>query len=367
MKVLSCYAPYDHGGLGRYLSQVVEEARQCGELEHYFGRGILCGDSSGTIVDPTILRYLFMAPPMRYSLGLKDYLSGYFFDRSVAQQLRNYRSANCFHGFNGKSILSFQEAQRLGFKKFILESANSHAMNVLRQHKAALATCSVEDVWLNSSQSQRMIEEYQFADEIFVASLYSRNSFLDAGIEESKLRYRPLKVKDCYIDAALHHPKDSSSFKALCVGRIDVTKGIAVLRRAFTQFADSHSRLHFVGGTTTRGMSRYMQEWISSDTRVSMGPGDPREHLIDADVIVHPSFEDGFGLAPMEGLFLGVPAIVTADTGMKDYIQHGQNGFITKTGCVEELVGCFEEIRDRPLRGTFAKPIYSEEFPEVTL
>jgi len=70
--------------------------------------------------------------------------------------------------------------------------------------------------------------------------------------------------------------------------------------------------------------------------------------------LVHPSFEDGLGLAPLEALACGVPVIVTEDTGMKEYVADGVNGYVLPTGNVEALVDQLRAIRLRPLNGAFA-------------
>jgi glycosyltransferase involved in cell wall biosynthesis len=68
-----------------------------------------------------------------------------------------------------------------------------------------------------------------------------------------------------------------------------------------------------------------------------------------SDVLIHPSYEDGFGYAPVEALATGVPAIVTEDTGMKEYVVPGQNGFIVPTGSVDAVVTALEHLLRYPL------------------
>ncbi|WP_411675121.1 glycosyltransferase [Cohnella faecalis] len=44
--------------------------------------------------------------------------------------------------------------------------------------------------------------------------------------------------------------------------------------------------------------------------------------------------EDGFGLAPLEAMAAGLPVIVSDQTGMKDLVEHGKEGFIVPSrGC----------------------------------
>ena len=75
--------------------------------------------------------------------------------------------------------------------------------------------------------------------------------------------------------------------------------------------------------------------------------GDPLEVLRRAHVFVHPSFEDGFGYAPMEALAVGVPVIVTDQTGMAEYVQEGVNGSVVPAGDVEALAERLREFSRR--------------------
>jgi glycosyltransferase involved in cell wall biosynthesis len=72
-------------------------------------------------------------------------------------------------------------------------------------------------------------------------------------------------------------------------------------------------------------------------------------HLQQADVYVHPSYEDGFAYAPMEALACGVPVIVTQDTGMKEHVNEGVNGFVIPTGNVAAIAERLKAIRHTPL------------------
>jgi glycosyltransferase involved in cell wall biosynthesis len=91
-------------------------------------------------------------------------------------------------------------------------------------------------------------------------------------------------------------------------------------------------------------MRRYVAEWTVADPRVTLSPGDPLPHLYRADACVHASFEDGFGYAPMEALACGVKVIVSEDTGMKEYVEGGLNGYVVPTGDSDAIVERLREI-----------------------
>jgi glycosyltransferase involved in cell wall biosynthesis len=96
-------------------------------------------------------------------------------------------------------------------------------------------------------------------------------------------------------------------------------------------------------------MRRYVESAMAHDPRIRLSPGDPLPHLRRADVLVHPSFQEGFGYAPIDALACGVPVIVSEDTGMKEHVDPGRNGWVVPTGSVEPIVDRLEALLARPL------------------
>jgi glycosyltransferase involved in cell wall biosynthesis len=123
-----------------------------------------------------------------------------------------------------------------------------------------------------------------------------------------------------------------------------------VLVEAFARHRDTNARLTLVGGSGTRGMARWMAAARARDGRIRIAPGDPLPHLHSADVCVHPSYSDGFGYAPAEALACGTPVVVTEDTGMKEFVRTGENGYVIPTGSADELLDRLEHLRRSPLR-----------------
>jgi glycosyltransferase involved in cell wall biosynthesis len=348
LKFISCNAPYNQGGLGKILAQIVEEARCSGELGGYYTTHRKPNDSVGVDISLERFRWMFKATPLRYSHGWKDFLAADLFDRAVAERLP---AAAAFHGVSGRAERSFKRAQRLEYETLILESASSHIAHVMRRHRLAFARFGIEQGWLNRTQLRKTLREYEMADLIYVLSEYSRQTFLEAGIDESRLRRRILSIEARFAPAS----KDvrSEKFTIVYVGRLQVSKGLPVLLDAFQHINDENAELILVGGAGTSSMERFIKTKMASDNRIKLRPGDPLPSLHRADVLVHPSFEDGLGLAPLEALACGVPVIVTEDTGMKEYVVSGRNGFVLPTGNTDALVDQLRAIRLNPLKGRF--------------
>lgn len=349
MRTISCNSAYGPGGLGQHFAQLVEETRESGNLQRYIAPTVRSDDPLGHVVTiPEWQKWIVKYTPLRYTPSWRNFLLGDLYDRRAAHALPP--SGDRFMGFVGKALHSFRAARERGFRILELVAANSHVRNVQRLHQRAAADSGVSDSWLNEAQAAKTIREYELADRILVHSRYTADSFLEAGIPSAKLHRTYLRV----------HPRfqppddrpDDELFRIVYVGRIEATKGIGVLLDAYERLDVPSKELTLVGGWSTRSMRKYMTRRLSDVRNVELAPGDPLPSLQTADVFIHPSYEDGFGYAPMEALACGVPVIVTEDTGMKEYVIDGQNGFVVPTGSVDHLLHRLGQITHKPMACT---------------
>jgi glycosyltransferase involved in cell wall biosynthesis len=99
-------------------------------------------------------------------------------------------------------------------------------------------------------------------------------------------------------------------------------------------------------------MRKYMGQWLTRDLNLRVAPGDPLGTLQKADVLIHPTYEDGFGYAPMEALACGLPVIATRDTGMNEYIRDQENGYVVPTGDRDAIIDRLMDLYRTPLATT---------------
>lgn len=334
MRVLSCNSPYGHGGMGQHLAHLVEETRREGLLDHYYTPAGKDGDPQAHPIRSRWAQWLMRFSPLRAFPGWMTYMSADLYDRAVAAALQT--GPECFMGFAGESLHSFRRARALGTERLELVTATSHVENVAARHEQALRDTGFGQSWLNGRLAKKTLREYELADRIYVHSEYTRQSFLKAGIPASKLRRTHLTAHPRFVPPATRIR--NGLFQIVYVGRVDPTKGVPLLIQAFSRLVVPHVRLTLVGGWSSRSMRTYMEDWMDRDPRISVQPGDPLPVLQTADVFVNPSYEDGFGYAPLEALACGVPVIVTDDTGMKEYVVKGENGYVFPTGDGETLL-----------------------------
>lgn len=346
--VISCRAGYGSGGLGLHLSQIGDDLRDRGLLAGYYtGAESDCAPDRGiSLPDPT---FAWMArwTPLRFSRSWLNYLNAHRHDLAVARALDC--GADTFIGFGGQALRSFAAARSRGFRQTVLVAANSHVRNVQRKHAAMLARYPIDESWLNEAQVRKTLTEYEKADLIIVGSEYTRQSMLAEGLAASKLvKFRYFAHPRFTPDSAIAPAPER--FRIVYCGAVTPMKGVPVLIEAFARFERPGAELVIVGDTGSRSMRKYMRNAMQRDQRIKLAPGDPLPVLRQARAYVHPSGEDGFGYAPMEALACGVPVIVTEDTGMKERVREGKNGFVVPTGQWEPILQRLEYLDRHPLR-----------------
>jgi glycosyltransferase involved in cell wall biosynthesis len=280
-----------------------------------------------------------LAPFIRLSPAWRMWAASVAFDE---QAVRRLPTAEHLIAFNGTALAQLSGARQAGYASTSLVAANSHYRHVLRRHALAQQQHpGIERPWV-THLLERNLAEYAQADQVYVASRYIRESFLEEGYEESRLLRFPLTPDPRYGPPAVR--SESSTFDILYIGSLSVHKGVPVLLDAFRRLPGADMRLKLLGGWSTRGMRRLLERACAEDRRISVGPGDPLEALSGARLCVHPAYEDGFAYAPAEALACGVPVLVSEDTGMKELIDPGVSGLVLPTGDAGALAEAIEAV-----------------------
>jgi glycosyltransferase involved in cell wall biosynthesis len=78
--------------------------------------------------------------------------------------------------------------------------------------------------------------------------------------------------------------------------------------------------------------------------------------MMQADVLVLPSFSEGFGLVVTEALACGLPVIVTPNVGASDLVTDGREGFVVPVCCSEAIADRLSVLhRDRNVLAEMSK------------
>ncbi|MGN6475390.1 MAG: glycosyltransferase family 4 protein [Mycobacteriales bacterium] len=338
LSTIACSVPPGPGGLGRHFEELIELALASGAPD-FQCRYPHSGSPAPAGFDVRPVRAVLggggflRLTPLRWNPGWTAYAANLTFDRGLARSIDRARAG--LTAFAGQSLDSFRRARRSGFRALGLVAPNCHVDHVAHQQRIARTQYPVDHGWLNDALRRRTVLEYELADAIFVSSAHQRDTFLAAGVPDNKLVMHRLDAHPRF--QRRERPPTGETFQVSYVGRFDLAKGLPVLLDAFFAAAGPQWRLTLQGGFSAHGIKVYMNRRIGGDPRVTLLPaGDPRALLEQSHVFVHPSYDDGFGYGPVEALAVGVPVIVTDQTGMKERLTGG-DGYVVPAGDVDAL------------------------------
>src|SRR5262249_26060185 len=126
-----------------------------------------------------------------------------------------------------------------------------------------------------------------------------------------------------------------------------IRKGIVYLLEAFARFDHPRKRLNVIG-MVEPGIERLLRLHLS-DSVAMVGPGrvptaDLARYYSEADGLVLPSIEDGFGFVMAEAMSCGCPVIATVNTGAEHLFEHGKEGLIVPIRSIESMVEALDTL-----------------------
>jgi glycosyltransferase involved in cell wall biosynthesis len=344
--VVTCAAPLGKGGLGRHTQEILAALERRGEQgTAVCGSNIKTHPVSGPL--PTRVRLLTALTPLaRRSPGWRVWARRVAFDADAARRLP---PADHLVTFNRQALAQMQAARSAGYESLALVAASLHVRELAERHRRAYRQYPLEHSFAERVL-KRYLLEYAQAERIYVASTGTWESFRAQGVPAEKLARFPLTPDPRYTPP--DEPPATPTFDVVYVGALTVAKGVPLLIDAVRRLPHEDLRLVLVGGWSTRGMRRFVEEARARDPRIVLAPGDPLPRLRAARLCAHPTYGDGFAYAPAEALACGVPVAVSEDTGMQDLIAPGRDGTVLPTGDLDAWTAAI----DAAYRGELLTP-----------
>lgn len=187
-------------------------------------------------------------------------------------------------------------------------------------------------------QSERLLFEgirQADADQVIVVSRWAQQQYQQAGLTTT--RYLPAAV-----DTNFFQPLQASrqGFNVLFVGRAEYYKGIVPFLEAMPLVVERYPQVRFLlhSPVTSRHLdpriakilspmqARYPQQLVCQ-TQWTGAYGTMAEKYQQADLLVLPSNNEGFGVPLIEAMSCGVPCVVLDKPPMNEIVIDGQTGF----------------------------------------
>ncbi|MDP2244989.1 glycosyltransferase family 4 protein [Pseudomonas sp.] len=132
-----------------------------------------------------------------------------------------------------------------------------------------------------------------------------------------------------------------SASMLLFVGRLCRDKGLAELLAAFQKVIDENADTFLILLGPSETDIEFLVERLTDAVKEKIiMPGfssEPERFMAVADILLLPSYREGFGTVVIEAAAMGVPAIGTNIYGLADAIVAGETGLLVPVKCVDEL------------------------------
>ncbi len=342
------------GGIGNTAYHAAHGLWRAGHLHR-----LLCLGREPTEIPDELIQALwfpsrrFLRLPLLHYYWLKDRS----FDRRAARRLSG--EMDIFHGWNSQCLACLRRARELGAVTFV-ERASAHAAVQARLLEEEHERFGLRPPRRLRKLVERSVAEYDAADYVRIPSEFVRRSFLAEGFPEAKLVQGPFGVD---LDRFTPRP-EPRRFTALFVGHVDLRKGALDLLEAWRRLGLSSEAADaprlvlrgWVEGAIARRVDEYRGR-CAFET-----PGFTRDvaaaHAA-ASVLVLPAIEDGYPLVVLEAMASGRPVVVSENTGSKDAVRDGVDGFVvpirSPDAIAEKLQWLLEHPAERAQMGRAAR------------
>lgn len=269
------------------------------------------------------LRRFGRAMPVRVEQAI-DFLACRAFDRQLAGQLARV-DACAVVACEISALDTFRAAKERGMATILDAPSVHHAVQ-------DRVTPFAEANWLHERIVAVKRAEIALADCILTVSDLARGGYVEAGVPESRVHAVALGADTRWFTPDTPRRADSTSpFTFLFVGSTIHRKGIDLLLEAFADVQlrlRAGTRLMVVG---PRGDCHALLERSRARNvvvRPAVAQSELREIYRGADCFVLPSRHDSFGMAVLEAMACGLPAIVSEMVGAREAIEQGKSGWV---------------------------------------
>jgi glycosyltransferase involved in cell wall biosynthesis len=140
----------------------------------------------------------------------------------------------------------------------------------------------------------------------------------------------------------------STTLVFLFVGRLTKDKGIFDLLHAYSIVATYNPKVElWIVGPDEEGLIEQLQERagrLTGRIRWCGVTSQPERFMVAADVLVLPSYREGFGSVVIEAAACGVPTVAYRIDGVIDAVVEGHTGVLVQLGDIDALAAAMLEL-----------------------
>ncbi len=251
--------------------------------------------------------------------------------------------------FAGYSLEIFQDA-RFDHAFKVLDRGATHTIANTQLRLQASAYHGVSWTPHTNAFIGREMKEYDLADRILVPSNFVRGTFIENGVDASKIWKIPYGMS-LQKFKGLSPSSVAAAPYVLFVGQVSTRKGVGVLIEAMEIVRQSRPEMElWLVGSPYPGFPESLldQPWIKT-FGVLRGQA-LYDAFAGASVFSLLSFEEGLALVLTEALQFGLPMVLTRNTGGEDLVREPEEGYFVPVGDASAAAACILACIDHERR-----------------
>ncbi len=276
---------------------------------------------------------------------LKINIPNIFYSKIFNKFCKSYikkKNVNIIIGLNGYCLESIETGKKKGILT-IVERACPH-INFQKKlifneiEKLPIRnTNQVKNNYFDNKIVDQMLKEYDECDKISVPSKFTLESFKSYGLEDKIIfnQITPEKI----LNVRNNENLISKDFKIFSIGFSFIRKGFFYLIEAMRQLEDKNIKLNL---RTEIPSYMVMEEMPKNVNLINkhISNSELEKYYNEADLIIIPSVDEGFGMVGLEAMCLKKPVLITRNVGMKDilikYLNNSEK-YIIEPGNINQL------------------------------
>lgn len=333
------------------LFHIVDQARylqRAGVLRHYFTtrvrpeiEGIRAELGSSCYPLHYALRVMQMKP--KWVGGNHFYLMlCRLFDAWLLSRFD--RGTDILAVLSGVGLLSFRAARKRGIVT-VVDCGSTYTDFQHRMLAGEFARNGIHQPLFPKGYRDRVRREFEEADYIQLPSRFVIQTFLEAGIPESKILHAPYGT-DLEIFTPRLQAEAQKPFRVICPSGVNLRKGARLLVEAWRKLNWNDAELHWIGAVSPHTEHLFREPLRGLVLEKQRNHQALAELYRSCDVFVLPSFEEGLARVMLEAAASGLPLIVTPNTGAEDFFTPGApEGWLVPANDVDALCDALIEAK----------------------
>ena len=269
--------------------------------------------------------------------------------RRLAAHAKHYaRSANfsTIYSFDMQALETFEAFYGQG-KTLILEQCVAPRRAQIQLLKRFRSLYSETEFQTKLSHlvvlRSREEREWDLSDRIVCPSPFVRDELIKSKVDPMKIVVIPYGFTPPLLQRQTYPSTLDRPLKLMFAGTVDRRKGLQDIIDAIDAI-QAPIHLDVFGKISDRSIVARENLQVKFHGKVS--PERLFRAYQDADVFVLPSYLEGSATVTYEAMSLGLPLIVTHETG--SIIRNGVEGFVVRTGAPDEIQACIQEFISEP-------------------